>query len=123
MTATWTHIRLELARQPDAPAGDPRDGWDIVAALDAGGRLDGEACRAAPERLHVRRFEDDQTVATGSLKQGPGGRWLLDLGDDGVPDATGFRFGEESFVTGEYVSLTDADGEQRTYVVAKTVAV
>lgn len=122
MTATLTHIRLELARQPGAPAGDPRDGWDIVAVLDAEGRLDPAGCRAQAARLHVRRFEDDQTVDTGTLKQGPGGRWILDLADDGEPDATGFRFGEERFTPGEYVSLTDADGEQRTYVVVKAAA-
>jgi hypothetical protein len=119
MTSTLTHIRLELAREPGAPAGNPQDGWDIVAVLDAEGRLDAAGCRDQAERLHVRRFEDNQTIATGTLRQGPGGKWLLDLEPEDAPDATGFRFGEERFVAGEYVSLTDADGDSHTYVVAK----
>lgn len=119
MTSTLTHIRLELAREPGAPAGNPQNGWDIVAVLDSEGRLDGEGCRAQADRLHVRRFEDDQTVATGTLRHGAGGRWILDLAPEDEPDATGFRFGEERFVAGEYVSLIDADGETHPYVVAK----
>lgn len=117
--AGLTHIRLELAREPGAPAGNPGEGWDIVAALDGEGRLDAEGCRAQADRLHVRRFEDGQTVDTGTLKQGPGGRWILDLANDGEPDATGYRFGEERFVVGEYVSLNEADGGQHTYVVVR----
>jgi len=119
MTSTLTHIRLELAREPGSPAGNPQDGWDIVAVLDAGGKLDAEGCRDQSDRLHVRRFEDNQTVATGTLRQGPGGKWLLDLAPEDAPDATGFRFGEERFVAGEYVSLINADGEPHAYVVAK----
>jgi hypothetical protein len=122
MTSTLTHIRLELAREPGAPAGNPQDGWDIVAVLDADGKLDADGCRDQSDRLHVRRFEDDQTVATGTLRQGPGGKWMLDLAPEDAPDATGFRFGEERFVTGEYVSLIDADGDTHPYVVAKSAA-
>lgn len=120
MTSTLTHIRLELAREPGAPAGNPQDGWDIVAVLDSDGRLDPSGCRDQAGRLHVRRFESNQTVATGTLRQGPGGRWLLDLAPEDAPDATGFRFGEERFVPGEYVSLIDADGETHTFVVARS---
>lgn len=117
------HIRLELAREPGHPAGDPTEGYDIVAALDAEGRLDGEAQRAEPARGHVRRFSRDETVSTGQLRQGPGGRWILDMEDGEAEDAVGFRFGEERFVPGEYVSLSLPSGEQHTYVVARVGAV
>ena len=30
----FQHIRLELAREPGHPAGDPASGYDIVAPLD-----------------------------------------------------------------------------------------
>lgn len=113
------HIRLELAREPGHPAGAPTEGYDIVAPLDADGRLVGEALRAEPERGHVRRFSRDETVGTGKLRQGPGGRWVLDMNDDDADDATGFRFGEERFVVGEFVSLSLPSGDQHTYVVAR----
>lgn len=119
MTETLTHIRLELAREPGRPAGDAADGWDIVAALDRDGRLDADACRRAGDRVRVRRFSGDRTVATGRLRQGAGGRWILDLEPDDATDATGYRFGEERFVPGEYVSMDEADGDQHTYVVAR----
>lgn len=117
------HIRLELAREGDHPEGDPTDGYDIVAPLDPEGRLAGDALRAEPERGHVRRFSRGQTVGTGRLQHGPGGRWTLDLEDGDAADARGFRFSEERFVAGEYVSLTLPSGEQHTYVVARVAPV
>lgn len=117
------HVRLELAREAGHPAGNPTDGYDFVAPLDADGRLDGDALRAEPERGHVRRFERGETVGTGLLHQGPGGSWTLDLDGSDAEDARGFRFGEERFVAGEYVSLTLPSGEQHTYVVARVVEV
>lgn len=118
------HIRLELAREPGHPAGAPTEGYDIVAPLDGDGRLDGEALRGEPERGYVRRFSRDETVSKGLLRQGPGGRWILDMeDDDDAEDAVGFRFGEERFLVGEYVSLSLPSGEQHTYVVARVVEV
>lgn len=117
------HIRLELAREPGHPAGDPTEGYDIVAPLDADGRLDGEALRAEPDRGHVRLFSRGETVETGRLQHGPGGRWTLDLEEGDAADARGFRFEDERFVAGEYVSLTLPSGEQHTYVVAKVAPV
>lgn len=113
------HVRLELAREAGHPAGDPSEGYDIVAPLDTDGRLDGEALRAEPERSHVRHFSDGQTVGTGRLQHGPGGRWTLDLDGGDADDARGFRFDEERFLAGEYVSLTLPSGAQHTYVVAR----
>ena len=117
------HVRLELAREAGHPAGDPTDGYDIVAPLDADGRLDGDALRAEPERGHVRRFSRGETVGAGRLQHGPGGAWTLNLDDGEDADARGFRFSDERFVAGEYVSLTLPSGEQHTYVVARVVEV
>ncbi|GLS01074.1 hypothetical protein GCM10007859_10840 [Brevundimonas denitrificans] len=117
------HIRLELAREPGHPEGAPDEGYDIVAPLDADGRLDGEAQRAEPGRGHVRRFSGNETVSAGQLRHGPGGRWVLDMDQGDADDAVGFRFGDERFVAGEYVSLSLPSGEQHTYVVARVVEV
>jgi len=111
------HIRLELAREAGHPGGDSGDGWDLVAALDDQGLLDLEACRADPERCFVRRFMEHETVATGHLRHGLGNRWLLDLDGRDDLDATGFRFGEERFVLGEYVSIVSSNGKTHTYCV------
>lgn len=113
------HIRLELAREPGHPHGDAGDGWDIVAALDADGRLDLEACRADPKRCFVRRFIRNATVATGHLRHSFGDRWILDLEGHDTLDASGFRLAEERFVIGEYVSIVSADGGAHTYGVER----
>lgn len=122
MSSELRHVRLERARDPDHPAGDPASGYDIVAAFDDQDRLDPAGCAAAGDRCRIRRFEGDHTVAAGRLVHGPGGRWTLDLpGDD--DDRSGFRFGEERFRPGEYVGLIDPSGRDVTYVVARSVTV
>ena len=115
--ADFYHIRLEMARESGRPAGDPGEGYDIVAPLDADGRLDPDAWRKDPERCYARRFSDGQTEAKGRLRYA-NRRWLIDLEPGEAADATGFRFADERFTQGEYVSLTLPDGEQHTYAVA-----
>jgi len=118
------HIRLELAREPGHPHGDAHEGYDIVAPLDASGHLDPEAWKREPSRCRVRKFVNDQTQSIGALKHGPGGRWTLELDPaDQAETVAGFHLGEEAFVTGEYISLTEPGGRQHTYVVARMVEV
>lgn len=123
MTAQANHIRLTLAREPGHPYGDVGTGYDIVAFLDADGRLDLTACRDHADQCRVRRFEDDDTLATGRLRHTVGDRWLLDFDAADAEDATGFRLGDERFVPGEYVSIIARDGIAHTYVVERVTAI
>lgn len=120
---TFNHIRLELAREPGHPHGDPGDGWDMVAPLTDEGRLDLKACVAEPERCFVRRFIKDATIATGRLRHTFGDHWLLDLDGRDELDGVGFRLGDERFVPGEYVSIVSADGQAHTYGVERVAPV
>ena len=50
------HIRLQLARSKEFPAGSTRHGYDIVAPVDKHGHIDLELWRKHREACRVRRF-------------------------------------------------------------------
>lgn len=104
-------VRLERAREPGLPEGSSRDGYEFVVPLDGEARIDPEAWRKARKDCLVARFRQDEAPAHGWLARKPGGAWYFDYekGED-EDDETGFRFGEESFVVGEYVSIKEQDG-------------
>jgi len=114
----FRHVRLELAREKGHPAGDRGHGYDIVVPLTADGLIDAEAFRTQRDLCRVRRFRPGEADAVGKLRRGSGGRWYIDYDkqrqDD---DEAGFRFGEERFVQGEYVSIREDDGEMHTFQV------
>jgi hypothetical protein len=114
-TARYKLVRLELAREAAHPEGDRSHAYRMVLPLTADGHLDAEAWRAAPERCRVVR-EDPEGEQIGLLEHGPGGRWAFRYAED--ERDVGFRFGDERFVPGEYVSIRRDDGDH-TYRVTR----
>lgn len=115
---TISEIRLELARSPGFPQGDPNHAYRLHLPLDAEGRIDGAAFRDTPPAWRVRRSRPGEADAHGRILRGPGGRFFFDYDDRSAhDDEAGFRFAEERFVVGEYVSIRDDDGEMRTFRV------
>lgn len=118
--ASFRHIRLLLAREKGHPGGDGEHGYDIVAPLDADGRIDAEVFKAHRDLCRVRRFRPDEDDAVGKLVHGPGGRWSFDYDSaDPNDDEVAFRFGDESFTVGEYISIREDDGDMHTFVVVQ----
>jgi len=114
----FRHVRLELAREPGHPAGDSLHGYDILMPLDASDLIDGETATKYRDSCRVRRFRDNEEDAIGKLLRGPGGRYRIDYDDTrSDDDEAGFRFGEEKFVVGEYVSILEDDGDMHTFIV------
>jgi hypothetical protein len=114
----FRRIHLELAREPSHPAGSRGIGYDLAAPLDAENRLSPELWRQHRDHCRVRRFAPGQEDRHGRLRRRPGGGWFIDFDPDRESDdQEGFRFGEERFVSGEYVSIGDEHGAMRTYVV------
>src|ERR1700674_5616580 len=78
------HIRLQLARSKEFPAGSARHGYDIVAPVDKHGHIDLEAWRKDREACRVRRFWEHEEDALGHLVHKPGGtehaRWAFEYG-------------------------------------------
>lgn len=118
LTPKFRHIRLLLAREKSHPSGDREEGYDILAPLDEGGRLDGAEWKAHKAACRVRRFRHGEKDRVGRLRRKPGGQWYFDYQEGDRDDEIGFRFGEERFVTGEYVSVGGREASH-TYQVAR----
>ncbi|MEH6664834.1 MAG: hypothetical protein V7678_08270 [Brevundimonas sp.] len=117
------HVRLELAREPEHPTGDPRFGYDLVAPLNADHKLDKAACDAQAHHCRVRRFRNGATEAVGRLARADDGRWFFDFDPGEADDEFGFRLDDERFVPGEYISVQAADGAPHTFRVMKAAPV
>lgn len=117
-TANLYSIRLERAREPGMPEGSTRDGYEFVAPLTAEGRIDAANWPKVRDDCFVTRFRQGADVLQGRLARKGGGTWFFDYdrGSD-RDDEAGFRFGDERFTVGEYVSLREQDG-MHTYRVA-----
>ncbi|WP_163272986.1 hypothetical protein [Chelativorans alearense] len=115
-TTKFHHVRLELAREKGHPLGDRTDGYDLLVPLDAEGRLDPAEWKSHQAACRVRRFRSGHEDLIGRLRRKPGGQWYFDYAEGEEDDEAGFRFGDERFVPGEYVSIRSG-GTMHTYQV------
>jgi len=114
---SFRRIRLILAREPGHPEGSAEDGYDLIAPLDDESRLDSALWKSHRDRFRFVRFKPGEDREVGHLLHRPGGSWAFHYdisGDD--DDAAGFRFQNERFVVGEYVSIRE-DEKFHTYRV------
>jgi len=110
-------IRLELARNPDFPEGSANYGYEFKAPLTADGSLDLDAWQKVKSDCTVRRFWQGEPDENGHLVHTRGRRWLFDYSEGDEDDEAIFKFDRHHFVEGEYVSITEHDGVQRTFQV------
>jgi hypothetical protein len=119
---TLMRIRLELARDHEFPNGSRDRGYDFVAPLTEDGHLDAERWRKVREQCRVRRFWTGTATENGHLVHRRGGSWAFDYNPgSSADDEAGFKFSTHRFVPGEYVSITEHDGQQRTFRIASVV--
>lgn len=112
-------IRLELARSADHPEGSAAHGYEFVAPLDAGGQFDAAEWKTVRDRCVVRRFWGFGAEEKGHLIHHRGRHWAFSYGTETEEeDEPIFRFDRHVFREGEYVSITEHDGVQRTFAVA-----
>ena len=119
---TFKRIRLDLARSKEFPEGSSRRGYEFVAPLDAKGHIDPHLWHEHRDNCRVRRFWDGADEQIGHLVHKPGGaehaRWVFDYDAEKTDDEeSGYRFGAHAFLSGEYVSISDEDGELHTFRV------
>jgi hypothetical protein len=115
-------IRLELARDAEHPEGSASHGYAFVAPLTDDGSLDLDGWRESRADCSVRRFWADEDDEHGHLVHHRGGDWAFHYaGTTEDVEEPIFRFDRHRFVAGEYVSITEHDGVQRTVRVAEVV--
>ena len=110
-------IRLELARTQQFPEGNANHGFELVAPLDTEGRLGAAAWRTAPGLCGVRRFAPDEDDEHGRLIRTRNRGWAFSyrLGEE--DDEPIYRLAEHRFRAGDYVSITEHDGQTRPFRV------
>ncbi|MDX2307256.1 MAG: hypothetical protein NW216_03355 [Hyphomicrobium sp.] len=118
--ARLRHIHLLLAREPGHPDGSSREGYELIAPLDAEGHLDETAWRSLKDKCRVKRFAEQEADQIGHIVRKPGGHWAFhyDIHGSIENDETGYRLASHRFVPGEYVSIKERDGELKTFRVA-----
>ena len=110
-------IRLELARSTQHPQGDAQHAYVFRAPLDPSGHLDADAWQAQRELCTVHRFDGGHEVETGTLRRSRGGRWVFSYLPGPDDDEPIFRLSKHVFSPGEYVTITEHDGVERTFKV------
>ena len=117
---TLQKVRLELARTPEFPEGNPHCGYEFIAPLDAGGKLDETHWSDSKAQCTVRRFWTDGDDQHGKLVRNHG-HWMFSYhpAEHEVQEPI-FRLDKHSFRPGDYVSVTEHDGQTYPFQV-KTV--
>jgi len=111
------HVRLELARCHDFPEGSPEHGYELTLPLTPDGHLDRDEWLTHRERTGVHRFWNGDEVR-GRLAHGHSG-WKFVFNDGPDSEEALFKGDRHRFAEGEYVTLTEHDGEMRTFRVAR----
>ncbi|MDY0881738.1 hypothetical protein ACFPL7_19295 [Dongia soli] len=110
--ATQLHtIRLELGRTRDFPQGTPDCGYEFVAPLNAEGHLDFEAFQQLKSHCRVHRFWVGELAQSGALLRLGRDHWVFSYEPGVDDDEPAFKFERHQFRPGEYVSITDHNGE------------
>lgn len=114
--ATLYRIKLELAREPGHPEGDPDHSYRLYLPLTDDWHIDQSGYRNMPDWCRVVRKRPGEDAVGGRILHGPGGRWLFDYSDASTrDDEVGFRLSEERFVPGEYLSIREVDGKMHAF--------
>ena len=114
---TWRRIRLEIGETDEFKTGSRMHGYDLVAPLDAQGRIDEAAWRADETRARVRRFWQGEDERTGRLVRLGDNAWGFALGAENADEPT-HRLKAQTLNAGAAVSVVDHSGEARPFRVA-----
>lgn len=114
---TWNNIRLELARTKDFPQGSASRCYLLRLPLTEEGMIDEPALKAHPGRATVRRFWPNEADLSGYVIRTSGG-WAFSYRPGADDDEAVFHLETHPLRTGNYVTLTEPDGQRLPFRVA-----
>jgi hypothetical protein len=113
---SWKTVRLELARAPGFPNGSASRAYLLHLPLDNEGLLDEDALSRQPALATVRRHWPNERDRSGYLvRKGRGWAFSYALGE--ADDEDLFHLETHRLKPGEYVTITEPDGEKLPYRV------
>ncbi len=116
---TLQHIRIELARDKEHPAGDSSHYYEFTAPVGPDGHLNVKAWAANRAVCTVRRNAPGEEEEHGHLIH-TGKDWRFDYDADGAEDDEPlFKLDRHLLTVGEYLSVREWDGKVRTFKVTR----
>ena len=117
----WSLVRVELARTPEFPEGSASRGYLMRVPLDPEGRVDEAEVSRNPQMATVRRFWPDEADQSGYLvRKGRGWAFSYALGEEDDEDF--YHLEAHPLRLGEYVTLSEPDGERLPFRVMRCEA-
>jgi hypothetical protein len=116
-------VGLELARTPDFPEGRQNRGYEFIAPLSEEDHIDVVASPEGKKRCTVRRFWEGEDDQDGELHHTRHRTWAFSYAPGEDDDTPFFRPDTHIFTVGEYVSITEENGEMLPFRVAGIDAV
>ena len=117
----WSLVRVELARTPEFPEGSASRGYLLRVPLDEEGRVDEAEISKNPQIATVRRFWPDEAGQSGYLvRKDHGWAFSYALGEDDDEDL--YHLEAHPLRLGEYVTLTEPDGDRLPFRVMRCEA-
>lgn len=114
-TATWSRVRLELARSHDHPEGSARHGYVLIVPLDNSGRIDEAAQHKAPELCTLHQFWEGEGDTVGQVVRIGPHRWGFSYHAGRADDEPVPHLATHVFRPGEYLAVRDPNGAEHVF--------
>lgn len=116
---TLYRVHMVLARNDEFPEGSSTHGYDFVVPLDRDRKLDPVVWKNHTKDCIVHRFWAGEDDRRGRLRHA-GGAWFIDYDEKVVGDEEPFfKLDRHEVKTGEYLSVTEPDGETRAFRIVR----
>jgi hypothetical protein len=113
---TWKTIRLELARTPEFPEGSAAHAYVLRLPLDGNGFIDRAEMKHPGECPRVHRMWPNEPDRNGVVIIRRAG-WAFSYDEGDADDEGIFQLEHHPIKPGEYLTITDVDGERLPFKV------